>query len=42
VTALRLAQEAQHQAEILVKALNAETALMKQVTSVVESLPVVH
>ena len=34
--------QAQHQAEILVKALSAETELMKQVASVAESLPVVH
>ena len=34
--------EAQRQTEVLVRALNAETELMKQVASVTESLPVVH
>jgi len=34
--------EAQHQTEVLVKALNAETALMQQLSSVLQSRPVVH
>jgi N-acetylated-alpha-linked acidic dipeptidase len=34
--------EAQHQTAILINALNAETSLMKQVTSALEGSPVVH